>query len=79
MREKLAYEDRLDLRDLDCPMPVMQTKAKLARMTSGDHLKITANNREFIKEIHALSTQLGHTILEEDSEGETLTFVVKKK
>lgn len=44
MSENLAFEEMLDIRDLDCPMPIMRTKAMLARMASGDHLKITANN-----------------------------------
>ena len=79
MSENIVFEEMLDVRALDCPMPILKTKAQLARMASGDHLKITANNREFIKEIHMLSRQLGHTILEEDIEGETLNFIIKKK
>ena len=79
MSENLAFEEMLDIRDLDCPMPIMRTKAMLARMASGDHLKITANNREFISEIHIISTQMGHIILEENTEGKILSFVVQKK
>jgi len=79
MKENYAFERTLDIRDLDCPMPIMKTKALLAGMTSGDNLKITANNREFIKEIHILSTQSEHTILEEETEGVTLYFVIQKK
>jgi len=79
MSERLEFEESLDVRTLDCPMPILKTKAQLARMESGDHLKITADNREFIREIHMFTSQLGHTILEEDTEGEILSFVVKKK
>ena len=79
MSKDLAFEERLDIRELDCPMPIMQTKAMLARMASGDHLNIVANNREFIREIHTLSKQMGHIILEEDTEGKVLSFVVQKK
>jgi TusA-related sulfurtransferase len=57
----------------------MRTKAMLARMISGDHLNIIANNREFIREIHTLSQQMGHILLEEDIEGEILSFVVQKR
>jgi len=55
------------------------TSALLAGMASGDYLKITANNREFIKEIHILSTQSEHIILEEETEGVILSFVIQKK
>jgi len=79
MSKDLAFEEKLDIRGLDCPVPILRTKSMLARMTSGDHLNIIANNREFIKEVHMLSTQLGHTILEEDTEGEILSFIVQKK
>ncbi len=79
MSENLAFEEMLDIRNLDCPMPIMRTKAILARMASGDHLKIIANNKEFINEIHTISRQLGHTILEENTEGEILSFIIKKK
>lgn len=79
MSENLAFEEKLDIRDLDCPMPIMRTKAALARMASGDYLKITANNREFIREIHTLSTQMGHNIVEELTSGEELSFIVQKR
>lgn len=75
----MAFEEMLDIRGMDCPMPIMKTKAMFARMASGDHLKIIADNQEFIKEIHMLSSQMGHIILEEDTEGEELFFVVQKK
>jgi len=79
MSKGLVFEEKLDIRDLDCPMPIMRTNVMLARMTSGDLLEITANNREFIREIHTLSTQMGHLILEENTEGESLSFVIQKK
>jgi tRNA 2-thiouridine synthesizing protein A len=79
MSDNLAFEENLDVSDLDCPMPIMRTNAKLAQMVSGDHLKITANNREYIREIHTLSKQMGHIILEENTEGEILSFVVQKR
>jgi TusA-related sulfurtransferase len=78
MNTQLRFEERLDIRDLDCPMPIMQTKAKLARMVSGDYLQISANDKEFIKEIHALSARDGHKIIEEDIQQELLYFVIEK-
>ncbi|MCU7834000.1 MAG: sulfurtransferase TusA family protein [gamma proteobacterium symbiont of Taylorina sp.] len=79
MSKDLVFEEKLDVRELDCPMPIMKTKAMLARMASGDQLDIVANNREFIKEIQTFSAQMGHTILSEDTEGEILSFVIEKK
>jgi len=79
MSESIVFEEKLDIRGLDCPMPILKTKAQLARMRSGDLLKITADNKEFIKEINMLTSQLGHSIVEQDTEGETLTYVIKKK
>ncbi len=79
MSKNLVFEEGLDIRGLDCPIPILRTKSMLARMVSGDILKITANNREFIREIHALSTQMGHTIVEENTAEETLSFVIQKK
>lgn len=79
MVENLAFEERLDIRDMDCPQPIMHTKAILGHMESGDHLEITANNREFISEIHMMSAHKGHTILEEDIKGNVLSFIVQKK
>lgn len=79
MNKDLTFEEKLDIRGLDCPMPIMKTKAMLARMSSGDRLNIIADNREFIKEIQAFSSQMGHTILAEDTEGQLLSFVIQKK
>jgi len=78
MVDAVTVESELDVRGLNCPMPILKTKAAFAHLDSGDVLKVVASNIEYIREIHAFSNQMGHRIVDEQTEGDTLTFLVRK-
>ncbi len=78
MTDEVAIKDELDVRGLNCPMPILKTKAAFAHLDSGDVLKVVASNIEYVREIHAFSKQMGHRIVDEQTDDDTLTFLVRK-
>lgn len=78
MIDEITVTKDLDVRGLNCPMPILKTKAAFAHLDSGDVLRVEASNIEYVREIHAFSNQMGHRILDEQVGGAVLTFVVRK-
>ena len=65
-----AFNRSLDVRSLNCPLPILKTKAEFARMQAGDVLKVTYQQKQYVKELEMFSRQTGnqviHTQPEED-------------
>ena len=78
MSDELSVTKEIDLTGLNCPLPILRTKAAFANLQSGDVLKVVASNTEYIHEIHTFSKQMGYPILEEQVDGDVLTFLVQK-
>ncbi len=78
MSEDILVTQELDVRGLNCPVPILRTKAAFAHLDSGDVLRVEASNVEYIHEIHNFSNQMGHHIIDEQRDGDLLIFLVKK-
>ncbi len=79
MSEEITVTKEIDLSGLNCPLPILRTKAAFANMGKGEVLKITVTNPEFLREIHNFSKQLGYPIVEENSGDSPMTFLLQKK
>lgn len=44
----------LDLSGLNCPLPVLKTKAALARMSAGDELQVLVTHPDSVREFEVL-------------------------
>lgn len=78
MSEEVSIAQELVVSGLNCPVPILRTKAAFAHLESGDVLKVVASNTEYIHEIHTFSNQMGYHIIDEQTDGDVLTFLVKK-
>lgn len=78
MVDEVTVAKELNVRGLNCPMPILKTKAAFANLDSGDVLKVVASNIEYVREIHTFSNQMGYCILDEQTDGDVLTFLVRK-
>jgi len=45
---------QLDLSGLNCPLPVLKTKAALARMQPGDELQVLVTHQDSVREFEVL-------------------------
>lgn len=78
MSEEVSIAQELVVSGLNCPVPILRTKAAFAHLESGDVLKVIASNPEYIHEIHTFSNQMGYHIVDEQKDGDSLVFLVKK-
>ena len=69
----------LDVRGLQCPMPLLKAKRALNTLSSGDILEVVATDPGSVKDFRVFSEQSGHRLVEsEECEGE-FRFVLCKK
>ena len=57
-------DHELDLRGLNCPIPVMRMRKKLEAMTSGQTLRVLASDPGSVPDFKAYVKSSGDTLLE---------------
>lgn len=75
----MQFDKELDVRGLDCPLPILRTKKALTDMTSGQVLKILATDPGAAKDFQAFSKQTGNALLSSDTSARELVFFMQKK
>lgn len=69
----------LDLRGLNCPIPVMRVKKKMQTMTSGQTLHVLATDPGTMPDFKALVKSTGDSILvSKENESGDFEFMLKK-
>ena len=68
----------LDAKGLNCPLPILRAKKALAGMGAGSTLEIIATDPGSIKDFAAFCRTTGNEIVEEDNDGKTFRFVIRK-
>ncbi len=72
-------DQELDLRGLNCPMPVMRMKKKLQTMLSGQTLRVLASDPGSVPDFKAYVKSSGDTLLESNKTPEgDFEFLLKR-
>jgi TusA-related sulfurtransferase len=61
-----------------CPMPVLMTKKELKKMSSGQTLELVVDDKGALKDVPALISKTGDTIVETKEDGTNITFMIRK-
>lgn len=68
----------LDARGLNCPLPILKTKKALNSLQSGDTLQLISSDPGSVKDIDAFCKQTGNELLQNSTESEEFTFIIRK-
>ena len=71
-------DQELDVRGLDCPLPILKTKKAMNTMASGQTIRVQATDRASVLDFKAFSAQTGHELLESSEADGVYTFVLRK-
>ncbi len=72
-------DHELDLRGLNCPIPVMRMKKQMDKMSSGQTLRVLATDPGTLPDFKAYAKSSGNVLLESGETPERdFTFVLKK-
>ena len=73
------FDQELDARGLVCPLPILLTKQSLARMSSGQVLKIVATDPAAEIDLQVFAEQTGHSLLSMFEVDTEFVFFLEKR
>lgn len=71
-------DDTLDVRGLNCPLPVLKARKKLKPMSAGQVLKVVATDPVSVIDIPHFCSEAGHVLVATDKEDDVHTFWIKR-
>ncbi len=69
----------LDVKGLNCPMPLLKAKKALNDMAAGEQLLVSATDPGSERDFEVFAKQSGNTLLEATQEDGVFTYLLKKK
>ena len=72
------FDQELDARGLNCPLPILRAKKTLNGMGAGEVLKIVSTDPGSVKDFEAFASQTGNELLESTEQGGEFHFLMKK-
>ena len=74
-----AFDKDLDVRGLNCPLPILRAKKALAELGSGQVLRVLATDPGSVRDFQAFAKQTGNQLLSHDETDKVFTFFMKKR
>ena len=75
----MQFDRELDVKGLNCPLPILRTKKALAEMSSGQVLRVFATDPSAAKDFQAFARQTGNQLLATDEAGQVFEFFFQRK
>ncbi|MDR0775578.1 MAG: sulfurtransferase TusA family protein [Azonexus sp.] len=75
----MQFDRDLDVKGLNCPLPILRTKKALAEMESGQVLRVQATDPGAQKDFPAFAKQTGNELIGQQEEGRVFAFFLKRK
>ena len=72
------FDQELDARGLNCPLPILRAKKALNGMDAEQILKIISTDPGSVKDFEAFASQTGNELLSSSEEGGEFHFMMKK-
>ena len=74
-----AVDVELDVKGLNCPLPILRTKKALSTMTSGQTIRVQATDPGSVADFAAFARHTGNTLLEQREADGVFEFVLQRK
>jgi tRNA 2-thiouridine synthesizing protein A len=74
----MEFQQELDAKGLNCPLPILRTKKAMNGMEAGQVLRVIATDPGSVKDFDAYCNQTGNTLLSSSEEGGAYTFFIQK-
>mgnify|MGYP003433426840 FL=1 len=75
----MEFNRDLDVKGLNCPLPILRTKKTLAEMESGQVLRVLATDPGYLKDFPAFAKQTGNELLAQKEENRVFEYYLKRK
>jgi len=75
----MEFHRELDVKGLNCPLPILRTKKTLAEMESGQVLRVLATDPGSLKDFPAFAKQTGNELVKQQEANRVFEFFLKRK
>ena len=75
----MHVDRELDVKGLNCPLPILRTKKALAEMASGQVLHVLATDPGSVKDFQAFAKQTGNELLANAETDKVFEYYLKRK
>ncbi|MDX9706758.1 MAG: sulfurtransferase TusA family protein [Azospira sp.] len=75
----MQYDRELDVKGLNCPLPILRTKKALAEMQSGQTLRVLATDPGSVKDFQAFARQTGNELVSSGETDKVYEYVLRRK
>ena len=72
-------ETLLDVKGMNCPLPVLRANRALRSMAPGEKLRVLATDRAAIADFRAFCQETGHALIAMSDEAGVLSFVIRRR
>ena len=75
----MNFDRELDVKGLNCPLPILRTKKALAEMAAGQVLRVLATDPGSVKDFQAFARQTGNELVEQSSANDEFTHFLRRR
>ena len=75
----MRFDRELDVKGLNCPLPILRTKKALSEMASGEVLHVLATDPGSVKDFQAFAKQTGNELLGNAETEKVFEYYLKRK
>ncbi|HEY0182655.1 MAG TPA: sulfurtransferase TusA family protein [Rhodopila sp.] len=72
-------ETLLDVKGMNCPLPVLKANRSLRAMAPGQRLRVLATDRAAVGDFQAFCRETGHALLAWSEEAGVFSFVIRRR
>jgi tRNA 2-thiouridine synthesizing protein A len=72
-------ETLLDVKGLNCPLPVLRANRTLRGLPPGARLRVLSTDRAAVADFQAYCRETGHALLAWSEEGGVLSFLIRRR
>ena len=72
-------ETVLDVKGMNCPLPVLRANRALRGMQAGERLRVLATDRAAVGDFQAFCQETGHALLAWSEEAGLFSFVIRRR
>ena len=75
----MQFDQEIDVKRMNCPLPILRTKKALFQMESGQVLHVLATDPGSVRDFQAFARQTGNRLLEMSDAGPVFEFYFQRK
>jgi len=72
-------ETLLDVKGMNCPLPVLKANRVLRGMAAGERLRVLATDRASVSDFQAFCRETGHALLAWSEEAGVFSFTIRRR